>query len=148
RCWGRNEYGQVGDNTTTTRLTPTVVTVPSKLLITPLRGTTRIATGNAHTCAVQAAGGVLCWGDNETGQLGDGTTTNRLRATIVPSFTLNIDPRVTLEADVREATVRILAACDQGQELHVDVVLTQGALSGRGSVVEACVGGLGAYPVT
>jgi hypothetical protein len=55
---------------------------------------------------------------------------------------------VTLGEDVREATVNILAACEEGQELHVDVVLTQGGVSGHGSAVHACVAGLGAYPVT
>lgn len=32
---------------------------------------------SAHTCAVDGAGGLLCWGANEHGQLGDGTATNR-----------------------------------------------------------------------
>ena len=117
----------------------------------------RIATGNSHTCSSQATGGLLCWGNNESGQLGDGTTTSRLRPALlsirtppgsVLSVTLNIDPRVTLEDDVREVTVKILAACGEGQELQLDVALTQGAVSGRGSAVHTCVGGLSSYPVT
>jgi alpha-tubulin suppressor-like RCC1 family protein len=156
RCWGRNEYGQIGDGTTTTRLSPTTVTLRSNFFITTLGGTVRIATGNSHTCSSQANGGLLCWGNNESGQLGDGTTTARLRpasASVrtlnsVPSITFNINPRVTLEEDVREVTVNVLAACDAGQELQLEVALTQGAVSGHGSGVHTCVGGLSSYPVT
>jgi len=37
----------------------------------------RLASGADHSCALRPDGSVRCWGNNDTGQLGDGTTTDR-----------------------------------------------------------------------
>ena len=70
RCWGRNLAGQLGDGTTKTRTRPTAL---SELA----RGVAAIAAGRNHTCALMRAGGVRCWGDNGSGQLGDGKKADR-----------------------------------------------------------------------
>lgn len=66
RCWGANQYGQLGDNTTTdARFSPVTVS--------GLGGATQLTAGLQFSCAL-ADGGVWCWGQNTKGQLGSGTT--------------------------------------------------------------------------
>jgi alpha-tubulin suppressor-like RCC1 family protein len=70
KCWGANYYGQIGDATTSNRLTPITITS----LGTSVRS---INAGWEHTCAVTTSGAAKCWGRNSEGSLGDGTLTNR-----------------------------------------------------------------------
>lgn len=70
RCWGYNASGQLGDNSTTSRL--------RQVQVLGVNRATRIAVGDAHACEVESSGGgVRCWGSNNNGQLGDGTTVTR-----------------------------------------------------------------------
>jgi alpha-tubulin suppressor-like RCC1 family protein/uncharacterized protein YjdB len=69
-CWGSNDYGEIGDGSTTTRLVPTAVGGG--------RAFTALAAGGGHTCGLTANGAAYCWGLNQSGQLGDGSTTTRL----------------------------------------------------------------------
>lgn len=68
-CWGRNDSGQLGDNTYLNRSTPTRVATTLSFV--------QVTTGAYHTCALTAAGRAVCWGSNWSGALGDNTTTNR-----------------------------------------------------------------------
>jgi hypothetical protein len=68
-CWGSNQSGQLGDNSTTTRDAPTPVTTELKFA--------SIDAGAQHTCALTSDGAAHCWGFNNRGQLGDGTTSDR-----------------------------------------------------------------------
>jgi alpha-tubulin suppressor-like RCC1 family protein len=49
----------------------------------PLTRVTAVTTGSSHGCAVVQGGQVRCWGENDSGSLGDGTTTPRTRAVTV-----------------------------------------------------------------
>ncbi len=76
-CWGMNRSGQLGNGELADQeTTPVAVQGLSS-------GVVAIAAGLDHTCALTSAGALLCWGDNSSGQLGDGTTTNRLVPTPV-----------------------------------------------------------------
>ena len=68
RCWGNNNFGQLGDGTNTGS------NVPVNVL--GISGGTTIVAGGNHTCVLSGSD-VWCWGQNSQGQLGDGTTTNR-----------------------------------------------------------------------
>ena len=70
-CWGYNGNGQLGDNTTTQRLTPVAVQQGGVTF-------TSITAGHYHTCGLTGVGAAYCWGYNGAGQLGDNTTTQRL----------------------------------------------------------------------
>ena len=71
-CWGQNNYGQLGDGTTTGRGEPT-----QTASLGPGRHAVAISSGKEHACAILDDGSVVCWGRNNIGQLGDGTTIDR-----------------------------------------------------------------------
>jgi len=72
-AWGYNNYGQLGDNTQITRYTP--VQVLSEDANSPLQDIIYIAAGTNYSVAVNKKGEVWTWGQNDYGQLGDGTKT-------------------------------------------------------------------------
>lgn len=72
--WGSNTQGEVGDGATSiTRLTPTATA--GGLVFALIRAAGDI--NAAHTCALTPAGAAYCWGNNEHGQLGNGTPPSR-----------------------------------------------------------------------
>jgi alpha-tubulin suppressor-like RCC1 family protein len=68
-CWGINSRGQLGDGTTTDRLTPVAVSGGLTFVA--------VSAGATYTCGITTSGAAYCWGRNRLGQLGDGTTTDR-----------------------------------------------------------------------
>lgn len=82
-CWGSNQFGVLGDGTTTNRLSPVAVTGYTS-------GVAYVAAGNEKACLLTLAGGVKCWGRNYLGSLGDGTTTDRLNPVDVVGLNSNV----------------------------------------------------------
>lgn len=68
-AWGDNTNGQLGDGTTVSKSSPT--------LVSGLTDVVAIAAGARHSLAVTRTGALWTWGQNTSGQLGDATTTQR-----------------------------------------------------------------------
>ncbi len=71
-CWGYGNFGQLGNGTTG----------PANVALTPVpvsggHSFASLAAGYYHTCGVTNAGSALCWGWNQSGQIGDGTINSR-----------------------------------------------------------------------
>jgi alpha-tubulin suppressor-like RCC1 family protein len=77
-CWGRNNYGQIGNSDTTDVIAPLSVPVIGREL-------TSLTAGTNHTCAKRTSYGVYCWGRNDQGQLGIGNTVDATSPTLISS---------------------------------------------------------------
>jgi alpha-tubulin suppressor-like RCC1 family protein len=70
-CWGNNEQGQLGDGSQVARSLPAPVTgLPAVIQ--------RLELGEQHACAIDAAGDVWCWGNNQSAQVGVAASPTRL----------------------------------------------------------------------
>lgn len=87
-CLGDNTYGQLGDGSTTTRVTPQPVVALAEV--------SSISAGYQFTCALTTAGAMYCWGDNAYGQVGDGTSgSGKLTPTAVSGMSAQVDMMAT-----------------------------------------------------
>lgn len=80
QCWGDNEYGQLGNGTTTSSAFP--------VNVIGISSATAVTTGGRFSCALLQGGRVQCWGGNNIYQLGNGTTTQSLTPVYVGSTEL------------------------------------------------------------
>ena len=93
KCWGRNNYGQLGiDNSTTMGDGPGEMAVLPSVDLGTGRTATAISARSFHTCALLDNASVKCWGRNKYGQLGIGNTTtmgdNSSEMAVLPSVDL------------------------------------------------------------
>jgi alpha-tubulin suppressor-like RCC1 family protein len=85
-AWGLNSYGQLGNGTTNGSTIPATVFLPAGATATAIAG------GLNHSLALTSTGQVLAWGNNSSGQLGNGGTTT---STIANSVNLPVGTTVT-----------------------------------------------------
>jgi alpha-tubulin suppressor-like RCC1 family protein len=67
KCWGSNQYGQLGNGATPGSMSTSPVDV------TGVTGAVEVTAGDFHSCALIDDGSVRCWGFGGRGELGDGT---------------------------------------------------------------------------
>lgn len=97
-CWGYNASGQLGDGTWNS---PVNSPIAGALHATGVR-IQSLSAGTFHTCAVLSDGTATCWGLNDRGQVGDGTTTNRPSPTAV-----TLTPPTTMTASAGDTAVHV-----------------------------------------
>ncbi|GIL16465.1 MAG: hypothetical protein BroJett040_02160 [Oligoflexia bacterium] len=86
KCWGYNVSGQLGNNSFANSSSPVDVQLFTSDFLA-------ISAGFFHTCATLLDGSMVCWGENSSGRLGDGTTINKL----VPTPVLNISNLLNID---------------------------------------------------
>src|SRR5262249_6631134 len=64
-CWGKNDWGQLGNGTTTNSPSPVQINALGTNVV-------EVAVGGSHTCARKSDNSLWCWGINEDGELGNG----------------------------------------------------------------------------
>jgi alpha-tubulin suppressor-like RCC1 family protein len=111
QCWGRNQDGQLGNgNNTTDAGTPQSVS--------GLTGVVALAGGGYHTCALLTDASVRCWGRNDRGQVGDGSSTSRTTPVAVSGLTNAVQLSAGLYhtcALLADGTVQCWGQNDSGQ---------------------------------
>ena len=90
-CWGFNDNGELGNNSTTSSPVPVAVDTSGALADSTL---TSVSAGAYYSCAV-ADGAAYCWGNNDSGRLGDGTANNSLVPVAVDTSGVLADKTVT-----------------------------------------------------
>jgi hypothetical protein len=83
-CWGVDALGRMGGGAGAAGgAKPRAAAAKPPTLVKGLKGAVGIAAGEAHACAILEDASVACWGDNASGQLGDGSTAGKASPTKV-----------------------------------------------------------------
>jgi hypothetical protein len=96
----------LGDGTTDNQNTPVDVSGLSSGVAALTAGSDRYTLYHTHTCAVTTSGGVKCWGYNNNGQLGDGTTDDNHTPVDVRSLSSGVTGAAAGEAHTCVLTIR------------------------------------------
>ena len=70
KCWGENDYGEIGDGKMWNGNPDNVLTDLSPVFVKGIGNARAVAVGFGDSCALLSDGSIRCWGDNSMGQLG------------------------------------------------------------------------------
>ena len=101
KCWGDNVEGPIGNGTSYYSIVPVEAKLSASSVALAAGGGSTCgflipglqacaAMSYAHSCAIDPAGGVACWGANQFGQLGNGTNLRALVPTPVSTLAAGI----------------------------------------------------------
>lgn len=100
-CWGKNDLGQLGIGSHSNQAQPTMVHSLTA-------AATAITTGSNSSCALLKSGQAMCWGQNNRGQLGDSTHTNRTTPVAVSNLTDSLHKVVAISSG-KESSCALLS---------------------------------------
>jgi hypothetical protein len=123
KCWGANDKGQLGDGNPDP-LDPQPHSTP--VVVSSLSTAASITTGVTHTCASLTDNTVLCWGDNGSGQLGNGNTSG---SSALPNFVKEKDAQSSL-INLSSASGISAGGADIGGEInsHTCALISNGTI--------------------
>lgn len=127
--WGENQYGQLGNGTTTDRF---AIVGPDRTGVLAGKRIIEVNTGNYNTYVLCSDGTRAAWGFNQDGQLGDGTTISK-----------SLPSSVNLTSGLSGKTITRLFS----RGYHCLAMTADGALAGWGANYSNQISGAG-YPVT
>ena len=110
-CWGNNSHGEIGVGAVSQW-------EPTPKLVNSSTGFVDVCAGWDHTCGVDSAGAVLCWGSNVRGQLADGSQNDYPYPKIVPGLPAAVDVACGLDhvcAVLADGTARCWGGNIRGQ---------------------------------
>ncbi|MCT6901586.1 MAG: chromosome condensation regulator RCC1, partial [Bifidobacterium sp.] len=136
-AWGRNNYGQLGNNTTSNQCTPVKVfaSAQSTSSAGPWMNTVQISARWQHSLAIGTNGYAKAWGDNQYGQLGNPNAGSRSLAPVLVAFNLqpvitaarfDTDPGTNLAPVSNGNSVSVLTPAHQPGTVTVSVDYTLG----------------------
>ena len=96
-AWGQNNYGKLGNNTTSNQYSPVKVFASdqSTSKAGPWLSTAQISAGGNHSLAIGKDGNTSAWGFNRYGQLGNGTTSGNDANRVPVPVTFDLSPVIT-----------------------------------------------------
>lgn len=137
KCWGNNYSGQLGDGTYVNSTTPVSVEGITDAVSVSVNNA---HIGGAHSCALLSGGGIKCWGNNDFGQLGDGSTDSSPS----PVYVSGITDAVSISSGT-DSTCAISsggeAKCWGANDITLEAILTPRLVPGVSDVVAISAGG-------